>query len=34
MTQAEILQLLSKAEESHAAAKVLIDRGFIGFSAA
>ncbi|MEW5828792.1 MAG: HEPN domain-containing protein [Chloroflexota bacterium] len=34
MTSAEIPQLLNKAEESHAAAKVLIDRGFIGFSAA
>jgi uncharacterized protein len=30
----EIQQLLDYADESHKASKVLIDRGFIGFSAA
>ena len=34
MTSPEIQQLLNYANESHEAAKVLIDGGFIGFSAA
>lgn len=34
MTSPEIQQLLNYADESHEAAKVLIDGGFIGFSAA
>lgn len=34
MTSAEIQQLLDYAEESHQAAKVLIDGGFTGFAAA
>ena len=34
MITAKIPKLLDYAEESHAAAKVLMDGGFIGFSAA
>ena len=34
MTTKEIRLLLDKANDSHAAAKVLIDKGFVGFSAA
>ncbi len=34
MITSEMQHLLDKAEDSHAAAKVLIDKGFIGFSAA
>lgn len=34
MSRKEIELLLEKADDSHAAAKLLIDRGFIGFSAA
>ncbi len=34
MSKNEIQLLLDKANESHAAAKLLIDKGFIGFSAA
>lgn len=34
MTSPEIQKLVDYAEESHEAARVLIDRGFIGFSAA
>jgi uncharacterized protein (UPF0332 family) len=34
VTSPEIQQLLNYADESHEAAKVLIDGGFIGFSAA
>ncbi|HET9905077.1 MAG TPA: hypothetical protein VFQ23_00505 [Anaerolineales bacterium] len=34
MSKEEIQLLLDKADDSHAAAKLLIDRGFIGFSAA
>lgn len=34
MITTEMKHLLEKANDSHAAAKVLIDKGFIGFSAA
>ena len=34
MSKNEIQLLLNKANDSHAAAKLLIDKGFIGFSAA
>src|SRR5215813_9794049 len=34
MSKKEIQLLLDKADDSHAAAKILIDKGFIGFSAA
>lgn len=34
MITTEMQHLLDKAEDSHAAAKVLIDKGFAGFSAA
>jgi uncharacterized protein (UPF0332 family) len=34
MISKEIQHLLDKAGDSHAAAKVLIDKGFVGFSAA
>jgi len=34
MITTEMQHLLDKAEDSHAAAKVLIEKGFIGFSAA
>jgi len=34
MSKNEIQLLLDKANESHAAANLLIDKGFIGFSAA
>jgi len=34
MISPEIQELLDYAGESHEAAKVLVDRGFIGFSAA
>lgn len=34
MITAEMQHLLDKADDSHAAAKVLIDSGFVGFSAA
>ena len=34
MITTEMQQLLDKADDSHAAAKVLIDNGFTGFSAA
>ena len=34
MIKPEIKELLDYAGESHAAAKVLIDKGFVGFSAA
>lgn len=34
MITPEIKDLINYADESHAAAKVLIDKGFIGFSAA
>lgn len=34
MISNEVQQLVSKAEESHAVAKLLIEKGYIGFSAA
>lgn len=34
MISDDIQKLLNQAEESHAAAKVLLDKGFNGFSAA
>ena len=34
MISPEIQGLISHAEESHQAAKVLLDKGFLGFSAA
>ena len=34
MIPPEIQRLLGRSDESHKAAKVLIDRGFVGFSAA
>jgi uncharacterized protein (UPF0332 family) len=34
MMTPEIKELIDYAGESHAAAKVLIDKGFVGFSAA